>query len=341
VNALLDRLLDGQHLDEDEADALLVTLAGDDVSPLMSSAVLAALRAKGETPAEVRGLARALRRLARKPAIPRVGTLVDVVGTGGDGSRSYNLSTGTALLSAACGHRVVKHGNRSVSSRSGSADVLAALGLPLPLGPVDAARCLDASGFTFLFAPAYHPAMKAVADVRRALGVRTVFNILGPLVNPVEPTHMLIGAYAPGAARLIADALAGLPIERAFVVHGEPGWDEATPCGPFLLYDVRPGHVDEQVREPESYGLSRCAPAALAGGDAEGNARALERVFGGERGAHRDALVLGAALVGELTGATPEPRRAAERAAVAIDEGRAATLLATLGDFGQEVSRAS
>ena len=155
------------------------------------------------------------------------------MGTGGDGSGSLNLSTGAALLAAACGLPVVKHGNRSVSSKSGSADVLEALGVTLPADPAAARALLDATNFTFLFAPNFHPAMKAIAPVRRALGVRTVFNILGPLTNPAAPPFAMIGAFDLPTARLLADTLAGMPIQRCFVVHGEPGWDEATPVGPF------------------------------------------------------------------------------------------------------------
>lgn len=341
MNVPLDRLLDGHHLTEEEADALLVLLAGEQISPLLSSAVLAALRAKGETAEEVRGLARALRRLARRPAFARQGPLVDVVGTGGDRSGSLNISTGVALLAAALGVAVAKHGNRSVSSQSGAADVLEALGLPMPLDERQSARCLDETGFTFLFAPYYHPAMKAVAEVRRALGVRTVFNLLGPLVNPASPSHAVIGAFSPEAARLMAEALSGLPITRAFVVHGTPGWDEATPCGPFLLFDVTPGAVRMETREPLDYGVARCAPQALRGGDAVTNADALRAAFQpGARGAYREALVLGAALVLELTGVESDPRRAAGRARTALDDGRAARTLAAVSAFGKERAHA-
>ena len=172
---------------------------------------------------ELRGFASAMRELARRPAVDPAlqARAIDIVGTGGDASGSVNISTGTALLVAACGLPVIKHGNRSISSRSGSADVLEQLGLPLPLDETRAGACLTATGFTFLFAPHYHPAMKEIAPVRRALGVRTVFNLLGPLTNPAEPPFGLIGAYSHDAARLMAETLAGMPIQRVFVVHGE------------------------------------------------------------------------------------------------------------------------
>ena len=325
---MLDRLLDGNSLSEQEAHALMVKLAEGDMAPALAGALLAGLRAKGETADEIRGFATAMRELAVHPVIPDGAPTVDTVGTGGDGSGSLNLSTGTGLLAAASGARVVKHGNRSVSSRSGSADMLECLGMPLPLHEKEAVACLEVTSFTFLFAPAYHPAMKAVVPVRGALSVRTVFNMLGPLTNPAAPPFQLIGAWSQEAAKLMAEALAGMPIERAFVVHGTPGWDEATPVGEFVLYDVRAGAVAESVRTPEDYGLQRCAPEDLAGGDAEHNANELRRVFSGEdKGAHRDALLMGASLVLEVQGTARDAKQGVEIAAAALDRGDAARLL--------------
>jgi anthranilate phosphoribosyltransferase len=332
----LDRLLDGEHLAEAEAFDLMQALGEGTLEPALAGALLAGLRAKGETADEIRGFARAMRELAVHPEIPEGQPTVDTVGTGGDGSGSLNLSTGTGLLAAAAGARVVKHGNRSVSSRSGSADMLECLGMPLPLHEADAVACLDATGFTFLFAPAYHPAMKAVVPVRAALSVRTVFNMLGPLTNPAATPYQLIGAWSPGAAKLMAETLAGLPIERAFVVHGEPGWDEATPVGEFLLYDVHPGRVEETRRTPEDYGLPRCAPDDLAGADATHNAAELRRVFSGEdTGPHRHALLMGTSLVLEVTGQADDARQGVEAAADAIDSGRAADTLDKLREHFQ------
>ncbi len=327
-SAMLDRLLDGNSLSEQQAHALMIKLAEGDMAPALAGALLAGLRAKGETAEEIRGFATAMRELAVHPVIPEGAPTVDTVGTGGDGSGSLNLSTGTGLLAAASGARVVKHGNRSVSSRSGSADMLECLGMPLPLHEKEAVACLEATSFTFLFAPAYHPAMKAVVPVRGALSVRTVFNMLGPLTNPAAPPFQLIGAWSQAAAKLMADALAGMPIERAFVVHGTPGWDEATPVGEFVLYDVRAGAVEESVRTPEDYGLQRCAPEDLAGGDAEYNANELRRVFAGEdKGAHRDALLMGASLVLEVQGSARDAKQGVEIAGAALDRGDAAKVL--------------
>ncbi len=227
----------------------------------------------------------------------------------------------------------MKHGNRSVSSRSGSADVLEALGMRLPPGPDEARDLLERTGFTFLFAPHFHPAMKAVVPVRRAMGVRTAFNILGPLTNPASPPYLLLGAFSPDMAELMARAVAGGGARRAWVVHGEPGWDEATPVGEFLVFEAENGTVRRRTRDPSEWGLDRCAAEDLAGGDAGENAARLAAVLEGrERGPHRDALVLGAALALELTGRTESgnPAAAAEAATRAIEDGRGAALLSSL-----------
>jgi anthranilate phosphoribosyltransferase len=330
----LEHLLAGKSLGESEASDLLRALTASDMPPALAGALLAALRAKGVNADEVRGFARAMRSLARQPAITNTHA-IDIVGTGGDASGSFNLSTGASLLTAACGVDVVKHGNRSVSSKSGSADVLEQLGLKLPLDEAAAGACLAATKFTFLFAPHYHPAMKAVGPVRQAMGVRTVFNILGPLTNPAAPKFQLTGAFNLPTAQLMADALSGLPIERAFVVHGAEGWDEPTPLGPFTVLDVRPGKVSAEIRSPSDYGLDLCGATDLAGGDAASNARALRAVLTGEdRGAHRDALLLGTALALEIVGRVKDPREGVRLAAEAIDSGAARKTLDALASFG-------
>lgn len=324
----LDSLLNGEDMSEAASAALMRDLAKGEIAPALAGALLAALRAKGETAGEIRGFATAMRELALHPAIPDGAPTVDTVGTGGDGSGSLNLSTGAGLLAAAAGARVVKHGNRSVSSKSGSADLLECLGMPMPLDEQQSIASLDALSFTFLFAPAYHPAMKAIMPVRNALGVRTVFNLLGPLTNPAAPPYQLIGAFSPGAAKLMADTLAGMPIERAFVVHGEPGWDEATPAGEFILYDVRPGSVEESRRTPEDYGMSKCEPDDLRGADAAHNAAELTRAMTGEdKGAHRDALVMGTSLVLEVMGLATDLTEGVALAEATIDSGKGAAFL--------------
>ena len=337
---LLQQLLERRNLSSGEAEELLGQLTDPNTQPAMAGAMLAALSTKGLVPEEVRGLAQAMRRLARRPNLPPELRAIDIVGTGGDASGSFNISTGTALLTAACGVPVVKHGNRSVSSRCGSADVLEALGLSIPLDVDSAATCFAATGFTYLFAPHYHAATAGVGPVRAALGVRTVFNILGPLVNPAQPPLHLVGAFSLEVAQLVAETFAGLPIERTFVVHGASGWDEPTPIGEFTVFDVRPGRVERSVRAPSDYGLRQCAAAELAGGDAEYNAAALRRVlYGEDRGAHRDCLLLGTALALEVAGEVHEPRAGIARAAAAIDGGAARRLLEALPYQGTRNTR--
>ncbi len=331
---LLEMLLERRNLSEAQAQELLAYLTNPDSAPAMSGAILAAMRTKGVVADELRGFARAMRQLARRPQIPANLRAIDVVGTGGDASGSLNISTGTALLTAACGVPVVKHGNRSISSRAGSADVLEALGMKVPLDEKEAGACLAACHFTFLFAPYYHPAMKTVSPVRSALGVRTIFNVLGPLTNPGTPPFHLIGAYSLEMAKLISETLAGLEVERSFVVHGAEGWDEPTPVGEFTVFDVRPGRVDAETRNPADYGIAMCTASDLSGGDARHNAGALRAVLAGEeRGAHRDCLLLGAALALEVAGAVDSPREGVRRAADAIDSGAARRVLEVIGTF--------
>ena len=331
---LLERLIGGQDLAQDEAGALLRALAAGEVAPALAGALLTALRIKGEAAAEIRGFALAMRELALRPKLPPGRPYVDIVGTGGDGSGSLNISTGSALLAAAAGLEVVKHGNRSISSRSGSADALAALGLPMPLDEMAAARCLAATGFTFLFAPHYHPAMQGIGPVRKALGVRTVFNVLGPLVNPAEPPFHVIGAASEALAGLMAETLAAMPIERAFVIHGAPSWDEATPVGPFVCFDAQGGKVGRSVRDPADAGLPRCGVADLTGGEPDENARRMRAaIAGGDTRAHRDALITGAALAIEVTGSAPDFATAVRRARAALDDGDGARFLERLDAF--------
>jgi anthranilate phosphoribosyltransferase len=333
MSQMLEDLLRGVDLTEDRAVEFVHQLIEGEVEPALAGAVLAALRAKGETPDEVRGFARAMRGLATDPMV-EVSGAVDVVGTGGDRSGSLNLSTASALVTASAGVPVVKHGNRSMTSQSGSADVLEALGLPMPMNEDQVRRLFDATGFTFLFAPYFHPAMAAVMPVRRALAIRTIFNILGPLTNPAAPPNMVIGAFDPAAAGLMAGALTGLDIERAFVVHGAEGWDEPSPLGEFLIFDIRSGAVSETTRDPADLGMTPCRPEDLAGGTPEHNARRLLDVLEGEPGPHRDAIVLGAALALEVTGTASGPGEAVEMASGAIDDGKALALAKALEEFG-------
>lgn len=332
---LVVRLLDGETLSEAEAGRLVDGLTAEDLDPALAAAALTAMRVRGETAEELRAFALGLQAKATRPPISDVATAVDIVGTGGDSSGSLNLSTGAALLAAAAGVKVIKHGNRSVSSHSGSFDVLAALGLDVPWDPERAAAMFDRTGFTYLFAPAFHPSMKSVGPVRQTLGSRTIFNLVGPLANPARTPRLVVGAFSPEFAAMMAETLSGMAIERAFVVHGEPGWDEPTPIGPYLMFDVSPGVVTETTEDPADFGFPRCLPEDLVGGDPDSNARAIEAVFKGERGPHRDALILGASLAMRLAGAAPE--QAVKAAGATIDDGRAESLLAALSTDSADV----
>ena len=329
---LVEKIVSGVDLTEAEARELLSELTDPELDQVLAAAALAGLRTKGETADELRGFALGLRELAVRPDIPNDVPAVDVVGTGGDGSGSFNLSTGSALVTAAAGVPVIKHGNRSISSQSGSADVLAALGMSVPWDAAKAGETFAATGFTFLFAPAYHPAMKSIAPVRNALGLRTIFNMVGPLANPATPPFHVIGVFSADGARMVADTLAGMPIERAFVVHGEPGWDEPTPVGPYQLFEVTPGSVVHSVEDPADFGISQCQAEDLAGGDAAFNAAELRKVLQGEPGPHRDALLLGASLALRVTGRSDGPTEAIATAASAIDSGRALSLVNSLDE---------
>jgi anthranilate phosphoribosyltransferase len=337
----LEHLLADQDLSEPQAAQLLTELTNPALAPAMAGALLVALRAKGVTAAEVRGFAGAMRSLARQPSLPGADGAIDIVGTGGDSSGSLNLSTGAALLTAACGLPVIKHGNRSISSRSGSADLLEQLGFRMPMDEVDAARCFAATGFTFLFAPYFHPAMKSLAPVRAALGIRTVFNLLGPLTNPAAPKFQLIGAYDAATAELMAGTLAGMNIERAWVIHGAAGWDEATPIGPFLAFAVTRGDVRRSEIDPRDFGLATCASADLAGGDAAANLAALRDVFAGrDRGAHRSALMLQCGLALHIAGHASSIAAGIGKAGAVLDDGGAHQWLQQLQELAAEMAHA-
>ena len=330
----LERLLERRDLSEAQAAALLRLLTTAELAPAMAGALLCALRAKGVTADEVRGFAGAMRALALKPALPAAIDAIDIVGTGGDASGSLNLSTGAALLAAACGLPVVKHGNRSISSRSGSADLIEAIGFTLPLDENRAAECFVATGFTFLFAPYFHPAMRALAPIRSALGIRTVFNLLGPLTNPAAPRYLLIGAYDAHTAELMAGTLAGMHIERGWVVHGASGWDEATPIGSFVAFDVAGDQVTRREVNPEEFGIARCSPRELAGGDAKANLKALLDVFEGrDHGPHLDALVLQCGLALMIAGRAQSIAEGIALARAVIDSGKALAWLQRLRAF--------
>jgi anthranilate phosphoribosyltransferase len=328
---ILSTLMKQEDIGEVKAYELMQQLAEGIIDAPMAGSLLIALRIKGETAAEVRGFANAMRDLATSVAIDSNLETIDIVGTGGDGSNSFNLSTGTALLAAASGLNVTKHGNRSVSSQSGSSDLLDALGIALASDPAKIKTIVEKTGFVFLFAPFFHPAMKNIAPIRQALGVRTVFNILGPLTNPTQPSYYLLGAFSSPMAKLMAEALSGMSIKRAFVIHGVNGWDEPTPISEFELYDVSPGRVNFSIRDPQDFGIPRCKALDLLGGDPKQNATALMDVFKGiDQGAHLNSLLLGAGLALELSGKAINLEEGITQARNAIEQGTALDLIQKL-----------
>jgi anthranilate phosphoribosyltransferase len=334
VQGALARLLDGHDLSRDDARSVMNEVMSGEATPAQIGGLLVALRLKGETADEIAGCAEAMRAHVLTVR-PQRDDLVDTAGTGGDGARTINISTAAALVAAAAGAGVAKHGNRAVSSASGSADVLEALGFQLELPPARIERSIDELGFGFLFAPTHHPAMRHAAPVRRELAARTVFNVLGPLTNPAGARAQVVGVYAPSLVRTIAEVLAQLGARRAFVVHGAGGIDELSPAGPNLVCEVADGLVHEREIDPLELGVPRCAPEELRGGSPEENAAAVRTVFRGEDGGRRSAILLNAAGAIAAAGQAADLREGLELAREAVDSGAAAARLDELVAFSR------
>ena len=334
IQEMVSRLLDGHDLSRAEAYETMNEIMRGDATQAQIAGFLVALRAKGESADEIAGCADAMREHVLRVR-PRRTDLVDIVGTGGDGANTYNISTAAALVAAAGGAAIAKHGNRAASSASGSADVLEALGFRLELPPKRIERSIDELGFGFLFAQAHHPAMKHAAPVRRELATRTVFNVLGPLTNPAGARALMLGVYSRQLTRTIADALVRLRVGRAYVVHGAGGIDELSPCGPNFVCEVEDGEVREYELDPLDLGVERCDPAELRGGDPKTNARALREVLAGAPGGHRSAVLLNAAGGIAAAGHARNLREGLEVAREAIDSGAASARLDELVAFSQ------
>jgi anthranilate phosphoribosyltransferase len=334
IQGTLARLLDGHDLSREEARAAMHEIMRGEATQAQIAGFLVALRAKGETADEIAGCAEAMREHVL-PVQPRRPDLVDTAGTGGDGKQTLNISTAAALVAAAAGAGVAKHGNRAASSQTGSADVLEALGFNLDLPPERIAQSIDDLGFGFMFAQAHHPAMKHAAPVRRELGTRTVFNVLGPLTNPARARAQVVGVYSESLVRPIAEALLQLGARRAFVVHGAGGIDELSPVGPSVVAEVVDGGVHGRTIEPEELGIARCDLAELAGGAPDENAAAIRRVFDGEQGGKRSAILLNAAGAIAACGHAEDLREGIELARVALDSGAATARLAELVAFSR------
>jgi len=335
IQETVARLLDGHDLTRAEAHATMGEIMRGEATQAQIAGFLVALRAKGETADEIAGCAEAMREHVLQVRPART-DLVDIVGTGGDGANTYNISTAAALVAAGAGAAIAKHGNRAASSASGSADVLEALGFRLDLPPERIERSIDELGFGFLFAQAHHPAMKHAAPVRRELATRTVFNVLGPLTNPAGARALMLGVYSPDLTRTIAEALVQLGSTRAYVVHGAGGIDELSPCGPNLVCEVENGAVREYELDPLDLGVARAHPDELRGGDPATNAAALRDVLAGADGGHRSAVLLNAAGGIAAAGHAENLREGIVRAREAIDSGAAAARLDQLVAFTRE-----
>ncbi len=335
IQTALARLLDGHDLTRDEARRVMDTIMSGEATPGQIGGFLVALRLKGETADEIAGCAEAMRAHVL-PVRPKRDDLVDTAGTGGDGGKTFNISTAAALVAAAAGAGVAKHGNRSVSSLSGSADVLEELGFELELGPERIAQSIDELGFGFMFAPSHHPAMKHAGPVRRELATRTVFNVLGPLTNPAGARAQVVGVYSPQLVPVIADVLAKLGARRAFVVHGAGGIDELSPAGANLVFEVVDGGVRGREIDPLELGIPRCRPEELRGSSAAENARTIRQVFEGARGACRSAIVLNAAGAIAAGGHAKDLAGGIPLAEAALDSGAAAERLEQLIAFSKQ-----
>jgi anthranilate phosphoribosyltransferase len=335
---------EGSALTREQAAEALSAIFTGEVPDVESAALLTVLATRGEQAPELAGFVQTMRE--RAVPVPLTAEerdeLVDTCGTGGGGPATFNISTGAALVAAAAGAKVAKHGNRAVTSRAGSADVLEALGVPITLGPELAAACLRETGFMFLFAQIYHPAMKAVWPLRRALGFRTIFNLCGPLTNPAGARSQVIGVLAPSRVLLVGRTLVALGARRAFVVHGTDGIDELTTTAESIVARVEETELGSEPSlkaarvTPEMAGLPRSGLSELMGGDAEENAAILAAILNGEPGPKRDIVLLNAAAALVAAGVADDLKEGVARGAEAIDSGHAKAILEGLREFGRK-----
>ncbi|GAA6173516.1 anthranilate phosphoribosyltransferase [Colwellia sp. KU-HH00111] len=331
----LTQLLENEHLSQQETTAFFTEVLKGNVEAALLASVLTALKIKGETPEEIAGAAVAIRGAATHfPA--KNYSVADCVGTGGDGANTINISTTAAILSAACGLKMAKHGNRSVSSMSGSADLLEALGVNLTMTPATASHCLDKANLCFLFAPAYHSGFKHAAPVRKAMGVRTLFNILGPLVNPATPKVMLLGVYTPELLQPIAQALQLTGVTRAFVVHGS-GLDEIALHGDTQVVEIKDGKLLEHTISPEDFGLKNYNLDDIKGGSPEENAAIIKAILSGKgEQAHNAAVIINCAALLYLHDKANDLKAAAQLASEVLNSGKGLTTLELLVSLSNE-----
>ena len=337
IKEALGKVIEGHNLTDNEAQAAMSEIMAGEATPAQIAAFVTALRMKGETAREILGCARAMRASALKVKTQRR-PLLDTCGTGGDGSGTFNISTVAAFVVAGEGIAVAKHGNRSVSSRCGSADVLETLGVKIDLGPDDVGRCLDETGIGFLFAQRLHPAMRHAAGPRRETGVRTIFNILGPLANPASAENQLLGVYSPGLTEVMAAVLCALGTRRAMVVHGHDGLDELSTTGRSKVTRLCDGDISMESVEPTELGLRPASPEDIRGGTPAENARTAVDILRGKTGPKREIVLLNAAAGIVVAGRAPDLKVGLVMAAESIDSGRALEKLEQLISVSNRLS---
>src|ERR1700724_3796287 len=328
VKSIIGKVATGATLSRDEAAIAFDRMMSGEATPSQMGGLLMALRVRGETVDEITGAVRTMR--SKMLSVDAPADAIDVVGTGGDASGSFNISTCAAFIVAGAGVPVAKHGNRALSSRCGAADVLAALGVRIDLAPDAISCCIREAGIGFMFAPAHHPAMKHVGPTRVELGTRTIFNLLGPLSNPARVTRQMVGVFSRQWVEPLAHVLKNLGSDRAYVVHGSDGLDEITTAGPTAVAVLENGAVRTFEIVPERVGLPRVKPEALRGGDADANAKALKSVLQGRKGAFRDVAVLNAAAALVVAARAKDLKQALALAQTSIDSGQAASRLQQL-----------
>lgn len=336
---VMEKVVEGRDLDGSEASDVMGCIMRGELTPSQIAAFLVAMRMKGESAGEIAAFARTMREFSSR-INPRVdGTLVDTCGTGGDRIKTFNISTAAMLVACGAGVPIAKHGNRSVTSKAGSADVLEALGVKIDLAPDDVERCIESIKIGFMFAPIFHPAMRHATPVRREIGIRTVFNILGPLTNPAGVKAQVIGVYDEGLVGKIAEVLRELGCRRAIVCHGVGGLDEMSTISETVVCELEDGEIWKYMLSPEELGLRRSNPSDIAGGNAEDNARILLKVLSGEKGPRRDAVVLNAGAAILVGGFARDLREGIEIAEESIDSGEAIRKLEELVSWKGDPSK--
>ena len=335
IRESIDTVVSGRSLTMEEASSVMREIMEGEATPAQLGAFLTALALKGETTQEITGMARVMRDMALRVEVD--GELVDTVGTGGDGKNTFNISTATAFVAAGAGLKVAKHGNRAASGSCGSADVLEALGVQIELSPVAVAQCINEVGVGFMFAPAFHPAMRHAGPVRREIGIRTVFNILGPLTNPAGAQTQLLGVALPELGGIMAEVLGLLGSHHAMIVHGAGGLDEISLSGDTSVWEVRRGQVEEWTIRVEDTGLPETPIEAIRGGSKEENAATMLRLFQGEQGAVRDMVLLNSAGVLMVGDKAETIRQGVEMSAGIIDSGAALAKLDQMVEVTQRL----